>query len=128
MTDMKARKILDYLAKRMGYEKWNLHESYQISGLMNLEFLDKNDFGSDLLIEQHGELRFWHFYADMSLKDIVKSMLSNIDKTYCFIDHDNPPLCQELIASSPWIYVFKKNETLEKLLIEMDLNGQQGIL
>ena len=125
MTENKAEKILDFLTRRMGYEKWNLHESYNVHGSMNLEFLDKNDFGSDLLIEQHGELKNWCFYVDMSLKDIVKSMLSNIDKAYCFIDHDNPPLCQELIiASSPWIYVFKPNETLESLMIEMDLENE----
>lgn len=127
MTNKMAVKILDYLTKRMGYSKWKLYSN--LNDLRCLEFIDDEAWSVDLLLEKDGQLRIWCFYDDMSLATIVKSMIKNADRAYCSRMYDKSLPCQELATSCfPWIYVFKKNETLEKLLIEMDLNGQQGIL
>ena len=125
MTDEKARQILDYLTKRMGFSNWKLakNEIFDFHDLQYLEFLDSDgEWESDLLLEKDGQLMTWSFYDDMSLIEIVKSMIKNADRAYCGRSDKSLP-CQELETASPWIYVFKKNETLEKLLIEMDLNG-----
>lgn len=125
MTDKKARKILDYLTKRIGFSNWKLTKNgnFNFDGLSHLEFLDSNEkWGSDLLLEKDGQLMTWSFYDDMSLVAIVKSMIKNTDRAYCSRSDKSLP-CKELETSSHWIYMFKKNETLEKLLIEMDLNG-----
>lgn len=129
MTDKKARQILDYLTKRMGFSNWELtkngnFDSAYLHEMRQLEFLDSDGgWGSDLLLEKDGQLMTWGFYDDMSLVTIVKSMIKNADRAYCGRSDGSLP-CQELATSCfPWIYVFKKNETLEKLLIEMDLNG-----
>lgn len=124
MTDNKARKILDFLTKRMGYESWKLYDLSTNPGLMYLEFNDKNNFGVTLLVEQDGQLKDWCFYSDTSIKDIIKLMVKNIDRAYCCRNPDMPPHCKELICTAPWIYVFKPNETLESLLIEMDLENE----
>ena len=125
MTDEKARKILDYLAKRMGYSNWELKKHEIFDDFRYLEFLDSDgEWGSDLLLEKDGQLMTWGFYDDMSLAAVVKSMIKNADRAYSSRKYDGNLPCQELVTSCfPWIYVFKKNETLEKLLIEMDLNG-----
>ena len=132
MTDKKARKILDYLTKRMGFSNWELKKNgnFNFDDLQYLEFLDSDgEWESDLLLEKDGQLMTWGFYDDMSLTTIVKSMIKNADRAYCSRKYNRNLPCLELATSCfPWIYVFKKNETLEKLLIEMDLNGQQGIL
>ena len=125
MIDKKARKILDYLTKRMGFSNWELAKNgnFDFGDLLHLEFLDSDgEWESDLLLETDGQLMTWSFYDDMSLAAIVKSMIKNADRAYCGKSDGSLP-CKELKTTSPWIYVFKKNETLEKLLIEMDLNG-----
>ena len=123
LTDSKAKKILNFLTKRMGYESWRLYESFSMPGMLSIEFLDDKEYGVDLLIEKYIQLKTWCFYSDMSLKQIVKSMIENQDHAYCSINEHCEPLCKDLIATYPWIYVFKKNESLESLLIESDLNG-----
>ena len=122
-TKKKAKEILDFLARRIGFEKWEFIDHWRFEKCKQVVFF-ANGVANDLYIVKNGQLLDWVFYDDTSCKEIVKLMLENRKDVYCTrckeIEGKFPAELAKGIGY-PWMHVIKDDDCLEGLLVETDL-------
>lgn len=123
LSNEEAQEILDFLARRMGFEKWEFIAHWHYKNFKQIVFF-ANGIPIDLYIMKDGQLNDWVFYDDTSCKKIVKLMLENRKDVYCTrcieIEGKFPAELVKGIAY-PWMHVMKDDDCLEGLLVEADL-------
>ena len=112
LTEDEARKILDFLAKRCGYDSWKIVDSTMMSTAKCLVFCLLG--GEDVFVKNKTLFTAFRFHPKSDLQQIVKAMVVNNDSLLVFD-------CR----TKNMAYVFEKDEDcLESLMIKIDLDAQ----
>jgi len=115
----KARKILDFLARRVGYDGAKLEPWWNDSSVLVVSFWHKLGDGvldDEVMLEDHGNLRILGFSTDSAETHVLKKMISLGKSVYAA---GGPKLG---LDGKPWKRVLLDDETcLETLVLKCDL-------
>ena len=113
LTNEQANAILQFLARRAGYDGCRLHE---INGFMCCRFI-KDGVEWDCELLENSMLGSVYFYTN-SYKTILESFFKNKNKVYIpssLARHDR--------NENQVIHVFQQGDSLESLMVQADLEN-----
>lgn len=129
----RAKAILDFLARRTGYESAILKEHLHCEGIMTLAFRPKESasgyyFDEDVMVSEHGSLNILSFHSSTDTEtDVLKHLLKHKSEILVL---PGPDMNSDYSYASdlPWIRVFADDDCLESLALKCDLEEGTRLL
>ena len=127
----RAKAILDFLARRTGYESAVLKKHLYYEGIMTLAFRPKVSasgyFDENVIVSEHGSMNILSFRSTDTEADALKHLLKRKSKILVL---SGPDMNSDYSYASdlPLIRVFADDDCLESLALKCDLEWRTRLL